>query len=1283
MKQFFLLFALCLGASASYAQTSMQGRSVDVRMFGAKCDGSTNDQTAVAAAITAVTSTGGVVNFPDGTCLVTGLTVPGGVTLRGKGREVSIIYSTTNAVIVDCVEGTGAFEFTGPTIENLQVKGSKAAGSSQIAIKMDDGTYYRDGLVKDVKILNAGSHGLYVGNVFSSNFVRIRSDDNAGYPFYVLAPNMPSNRFESLYAGTLNSGGNAGFRIRQGAFYCYTCNGIDGSAAGSAWAIVGDSTGVDGASGNVAAYARWEDCNIESWLLYGIRHYSDSRSDFAGNNIFAGDSSASGSAIAILYQILSATPWSDVKGKADDATTFSNSPASYFANSAPIQSNDLPPLEIGGQGMKIAGGSHVTTFRNTGTSRNEQLYQATGFEPANVITTATSYTLPGPRAFVTNCGSSCQLTLPAASRYASPETITIKNISADGITVTIAANGSETIEGAGNYTMTLQNESVVLYPYAAGSDWKIISGKTVIPGTADYYPIYKSTKSLGASGSLLSNSGGSLLVSAALLFSSDNSVNIGATSSNRPATVNVGTSVVVPRVIYGGGSSSATSGSGSPESSVTAEPGSIYHRTDGTWYLKASGSGNTGWTLANVSGTPSLTATYVGYGNGSNLLTGTSDFAYATASKTLTITNGSGASTLDLAGSSDTNAVEFGAASRPGNQGGIIFPFVGGGNSSGPGIWWASSASYASMSGIYLNNGFTFQGASSTHDPVKIAKGTGTSSNGSVIFEFRPSDAYLALNPFGTSAGDTTPIRFLELAANGTNYFATKAADNIATTRTFVWPNDDPSAGEALTVTSYSGGIITTEWSAVAASLPVVDTTSIVEGSSDNTKEIRFEVDGLTTATVRVLTPQDANYTLAGTNLAQSFTAAQTFAVTGNPVTITQGATTGTPYVLSLTGGAHTSLTGNTEVTDLDFNLSRTITWTTTGGAFATQRSVRFRAPALAGSAATETITSAINVDIDSPAAGSNMTLTDSIALRTKPSATGHTGLFADHQSGATGDIAVFGINGTKIARFVAVNGSVNFVPTDIALSTASTEGFVYLPTTPGVPAGTPTSYTGNSATTVDSTNNDFYFYNSGWKKVPSTASTATWTNKTFDAEATGNVLKMSFVSWFTAAGCNVSSAGPGFDIPATNGPTAACYGTDPQRFGGLDFVDGANALTSQVSFRLPDDWDSGQAIDLKGVWFSSSTSTNNAVFTIATKCVAAGEDLIAPTFNAAQTVTDANLSTANALNEFTQASVTTTGCAAGEMLFVRIGRDPTNGSDTLAATVVITGASLTIRRSM
>ncbi|MDQ3565724.1 MAG: DUF2793 domain-containing protein [Pseudomonadota bacterium] len=43
---------------------------------------------------------------------------------------------------------------------------------------------------------------------------------------------------------------------------------------------------------------------------------------------------------------------------------------------------------------------------------------------------------------------------------------------------------------------------------------------------------------------------------------------------------------------------------------------------------------------------------------------------------------------------------------------------------------------------------------------------------------------------------------------------------------------------------------------------PFTDTTAVVKGSADATKKIRFEVDGLTTATTRVLTVPDADMTL-------------------------------------------------------------------------------------------------------------------------------------------------------------------------------------------------------------------------------------------------------------------------------------------------------------------------------------------------------------------------------------------------------------------------------------
>ena len=52
------------------------------------------------------------------------------------------------------------------------------------------------------------------------------------------------------------------------------------------------------------------------------------------------------------------------------------------------------------------------------------------------------------------------------------------------------------------------------------------------------------------------------------------------------------------------------------------------------------------------------------------------------------------------------------------------------------------------------------------------------------------------------------------------------------------------------------------------------------------------------------------------------------------------------------------------------------------------------------------------------------------------------------------------------------------------ALALTATDGFLYIPSMAGVPSGTPTAYTGKVALQYDTTNNDLYVYNSGWKAV-------------------------------------------------------------------------------------------------------------------------------------------------------------------------------------------------------
>lgn len=170
----------------------------------------------------------------------------------------------------------------------------------------------------------------------------------------------------------------------------------------------------------------------------------------------------------------------------------------------------------------------------------------------------------------------------------------------------------------------------------------------------------------------------------------------------------------------------------------------------------------------------------------------------------------------------------------------------------------------------------------------------------------------------------------------------------------------------------------------------------------------------------------------------------------------------------------------------------------------------------------------------------------------------------------------------------------------------------------------------------------------------------------------TGLTTAFARTAFITAAECSNATAAPAWDLPTSNAPTATCFGTS-YRFGALAYADSANQ-TGSFYFPLPAGWTG--AIDFTGYAFVNATS-QSVKLTVATVCVAASEDILNPTFNSAQTVTVTSPGTANQLFTFTQASMTTTGCAAGENLILKVGRDTT---DTSTADLNVTGVQLVIR---
>lgn len=138
------------------------------------------------------------------------------------------------------------------------------------------------------------------------------------------------------------------------------------------------------------------------------------------------------------------------------------------------------------------------------------------------------------------------------------------------------------------------------------------------------------------------------------------------------------------------------------------------------------------------------------------------------------------------------------------------------------------------------------------------------------------ASATMILN-FGGST-TASEFRFLEPSGSGTNYSAFKTVAQGADI-TYSLPPTVGAAGTVLTDVA-GNGVLTWVAAGGGSSLPVADTQTIVSGSSDATKLLRFEVDGFTTGTTRVLTPPNADGTIAILGLAQTWTVLQTTQVT-------------------------------------------------------------------------------------------------------------------------------------------------------------------------------------------------------------------------------------------------------------------------------------------------------------------------------------------------------------------------------------------------------------------
>lgn len=195
-------------------------------------------------------------------------------------------------------------------------------------------------------------------------------------------------------------------------------------------------------------------------------------------------------------------------------------------------------------------------------------------------------------------------------------------------------------------------------------------------------------------------------------------------------------------------------------------------------------------------------------------------------------------------------------------------------------------------------------------------------------------------------------------------------------------------------------------------------------------------------------------------------------------------------------------------------------------------------------------------------------------------------------------------------------------------------------------------------------------------------ATTDTLTNKTLDVEGTGNTITTVAKAQIKYAGCAGTTGTVMMDTLATLAPTATCSAGSTETLmmrGVLDFPDSDGLYSVQDIVALPADWTGN--IDVRS-WWRAAATTGNVVWQVSTACRADAEvDDVA--WNTANTVTETAKGTANQLNEWSISTITVTGCAAGELMHIRVARDRTNASDTITGVVSLAGAlEITMRRA-
>jgi hypothetical protein len=301
--------------------------------------------------------------------------------------------------------------------------------------------------------------------------------------------------------------------------------------------------------------------------------------------------------------------------------------------------------------------------------------------------------------------------------------------------------------------------------------------------------------------------------------------------------------------------------------------------------------------------------------------------------------------------------------------------------------------------------------------PASIAGTTGTfndavsTSGANATISTSGSDASLYTTGadahiYTTGANATIQTRTTFRLSNGT--YTTTLSHAPSADRAIALPN---AAGTLALTTDITGGTLAGSFTTLTAS----STTSLLlgtAGSAVGTIGFRNATSGTTTLAPAAGALGTGTVTLPLTGTLATLEGANTF--TGVNTFTPAARTSGSASFLTITTPADTTLTASTESIGVN-KTAATRQFAT--GALTTQREVVFAAPTY-GFVGASTLTTAVNVDIENPVAGTNGTLTNKYALRA--GATRLTGVL-------TLENTIFSTNGYSTINLNNSNGGIHF----------------------------------------------------------------------------------------------------------------------------------------------------------------------------------------------------------------------------------------------------------------